>query len=152
MKYFYQINNLEKKETKFYNSKRKLISEDKLPKNIIKVAMGFPYAIIFHPPLDGKIYAYVIDQAGRKQYFYTKEYKEQMEEKKFKNFLLIFQTPLIARPFQIKLFHFLFYRLMKTYVFGYGSLINIKYVKELKTIERTKIPVIVNNLYRHWIL
>lgn len=86
MKYFYQINNLEKKETKFYNSKRKLISEDKLPKNIIKVAMGFPYAIIFHPPLDGKIYAYVIDQAGRKQYFYTKEYKEQMEEKKFKNF------------------------------------------------------------------
>lgn len=86
MKHFYQLNNLESKTTKFFNSEHKPIEEIDLPENIQKVAIGFPYAILFYPPMEGKIYAYVIDQAGRKQYFYTKEYKEKMKLEKFKKF------------------------------------------------------------------
>jgi len=41
---------------------------------------------------------------------------------------------------------------MTIYIFGYGSLINTKYVKELKNISRNRIPVYINNLLRHWIL
>lgn len=86
MKIFYQINKLEEKKSFFYDKNKKLISEDELPKNIIKVALGFPEAILFYPPLKGKIYAYVLDNKGRKQYFYTKEYKEKTGHKKFINF------------------------------------------------------------------
>jgi len=86
MKHFYQYNNLETKISKFYNANHKRINEKDLPNDIQKVAMGFPYAILFHPPLEGKIYAYVIDKAGRKQYFYTKKYKEKMSSEKYKKF------------------------------------------------------------------
>lgn len=86
MKYYYQLNNLDKKISTFYNSNREQIPEKYLPKTIQKVALGFPYAVLFDPPMKGKIYAYVLDNAGRKQYFYTKEYKEKMEEKKYKKF------------------------------------------------------------------
>jgi len=42
---------------------------------------------------------------------------------------------------------------MKKYVFGYGSLINLKYSKELnKKNNRIIIPVIIKNLERHLIL
>jgi len=86
MKYYYQVNDLEKKTSKFYNSKKEQISEKNIPESVQKVALGFPYAVLFDPPLRGKIYAYVLDNAGRKQYFYTKDYKENMEEEKYKKF------------------------------------------------------------------
>lgn len=86
MKYYYQINNLEKKTSKFYDSKRKRISENDLPETVKKVAMGFPLAVLFDPPLKEKIYAYVIDNAGRKQYFYTKNYKNGMQVEKYEKF------------------------------------------------------------------
>ena len=70
---FYQLNNLEKKESKFFNDKREPIKEEDLPNNIQRVALGFPKAILYYPPLNDKIYACVIDNAGRKQYFYTKK-------------------------------------------------------------------------------
>jgi len=87
MKYFFQINNLETKESKFFDSDRKPIKETDLPSNITKVAMGFPLAILFYPPLKKRIYACVIDNAGRKQYFYTKEYKDKMDVEKFDGFI-----------------------------------------------------------------
>lgn len=86
MKYYYQINDLEKKISKFYDSKKNPIKEKNLPNTLQKVALGFPEAVLFDPPLKGKIYAYAIDNAGRKQYFYTKDYKENMEEEKYKKF------------------------------------------------------------------
>ena len=86
MKIFYQINKLEEKKAYFYNEDKKEISEDELPKDILKVPMGFPEAVLFYPPLKGKIYAYVLDSKGRKQYFYTKEHKEKMGDKKYKHF------------------------------------------------------------------
>jgi len=86
MKYYYQINDLEKKTSKFYDSNKNPVNERNLPVTVKKVAMGFPIAVLFDPPLKGKIYAYVIDNAGRKQYFYTKDYKDGMEEKKYKKF------------------------------------------------------------------
>jgi DNA topoisomerase-1 len=88
---FYQLNNLEKKESKFFNDKREPIGEGDLPDNIQKVALGFPKAILYHPPLNNKIYACVIDNAGRKQYFYTKKYLEKAEGNKFKNFTQMIQ-------------------------------------------------------------
>lgn len=86
MKIYYQVNNLEKKTSLFYDSNKKPIPESSLPPTVKKVAMGFPSAVLFDPPLKGKIYAYVIDNAGRKQYFYTKDYKEEKEEEKYKKF------------------------------------------------------------------
>lgn len=86
MKYYYQVNDLEKKTSKFYDARKNPIPENMLPPTVQKVAMGFPYATLFDPPLKGKIYAYVIDNAGRKQYFYTKDYKEEKEEEKYKKF------------------------------------------------------------------
>lgn len=42
---------------------------------------------------------------------------------------------------------------MTKYIFAYGSLMNMKYNKELnKNKERKKIPIIIQNLQRHWIL
>jgi len=42
---------------------------------------------------------------------------------------------------------------MTIYIFAYGSLINIKYIKELnKSTDRIIKPIIINNLQRHWIL
>lgn len=42
---------------------------------------------------------------------------------------------------------------MKKYVFGYGSLINMKYSKQLnKKNNRIIIPVVITNLQRHLIL
>jgi DNA topoisomerase IB len=84
---FYQLNNLEKKESKFFNEQKEQITINDLPKDIQKVALGFPKAVLFYPPLKGKIYAYAIDNAGRKQYFYTKKYTEKTEGKKFNNFI-----------------------------------------------------------------
>jgi len=84
--YFYQINNLEDKKARFFDSYKKEIKEIDLPQDIHKIPLGFPKGVLFHPPLKNKIYAYVIDNAGRKQYFYTKEYKAQMEIEKFKKF------------------------------------------------------------------
>ena len=86
MKIYYQINDLEKKISKFYDSKRQKINENDLPETVKKVAMGFPLAVLFDPPLKGKIYAYVIDNAGRKQYFYTKDYKNGMQVEKYEKF------------------------------------------------------------------
>ena len=41
---------------------------------------------------------------------------------------------------------------MKIYIFAYGSLINFKYSKELNlNNNRIIIPVLINNLQRHWI-
>jgi len=90
MKHFFQINDLKNKKSYFFNSQLKLIP----PPNIQKVALGFPKAILFHPPLHNKIYAYVIDNKNRIQYFYTKEYKEQMENKKYNKF------PKLIQPIQ----------------------------------------------------
>ena len=86
MKIYYQINNLKQKKSNFFNSKKESIEENELPETIKKVALGFPQAVLFDPPLNDKIYAYVIDSQGRKQYFYTKEYKESMEEEKYSHF------------------------------------------------------------------
>ena len=86
MKIFYQINNLGQKKSNFFNSKKESIRESQLPSTVKKVALGFPQAVLFDPPLNNKIYAYVIDSRGRKQYFYTKEYKESMEEEKYSHF------------------------------------------------------------------
>lgn len=86
MTIYYQINNLGKKKSHFFNSKKKSIDENELPKTVKKVALGFPQAVLFDPPLNNNIYAYVIDSRGRVQYFYTKEYKEKMEEEKYNNF------------------------------------------------------------------
>jgi len=86
MKYYYQINNLDKKISRFYDSNQNPISSEVIPETVKKVPMGFPLAVLFDPPLKGKIYAYVLDNAGRKQYFYTKDYKENMEEKKYKRY------------------------------------------------------------------
>lgn len=84
MKHFFQINDLKNKKSYFFNSKHQPINL--LPDNVQKVALGFPFAILFYPPLDNKIYAYVIDSKNRKQYFYTKEYKEKMEYDKYNSF------------------------------------------------------------------
>jgi len=86
MKIYYQINNLGKKKSHFFNSKKESIDENELPNTVKKVALGFPQAVLFDPPLRNNIYAYVIDSRGRVQYFYTKEYKEKMEEEKYRNF------------------------------------------------------------------
>jgi DNA topoisomerase-1 len=95
MKIYYQINNLTEKKSNFFNSKKESIDENELPNTVKKVAMGFPQAVLFDPPLNDKIYAYVIDNHGRKQYFYTKEYKEIMKEEKYKNFPKI--VPIIEK-------------------------------------------------------
>lgn len=86
MKIYYQINNLGKKKSHFFNSKKESIRESELPTSVKKVALGFPKAVLFDPPLNDKIYAYVIDSRGRKQYFYTKEYKDGMEVRKYNDF------------------------------------------------------------------
>jgi DNA topoisomerase-1 len=86
MKIYYQINNLKQKKSNFFNSKKEFIEENKLPDTVKKVALGFPQAVLFDPPLNNKIYAYVIDSRGRKQYFYTKEYKNKMEGEKYGHF------------------------------------------------------------------
>lgn len=86
MKVYYQINNLKQKKSNFFNSKKESIEENELPETVQKVALGFPQAVLFDPPLNNKIYAYVIDSRGRKQYFYTKEYKQEMEAKKYSHF------------------------------------------------------------------
>jgi len=86
MTIFYQINNLKNKTTNFFNSKKEPISDSQLPKTIQKVALGFPYAVLYDPPLRNKIYAYVIDSRGRKQYFYTKEHKDGMQITKYNKF------------------------------------------------------------------
>jgi len=86
MKIYYQINNLKQKKSNFFNSKKEFIGENELPETVKKVAMGFPQAVLFDPPLNNKIYAYVIDSRGRKQYFYTKEYKKKKEEEKYTHF------------------------------------------------------------------
>ena len=86
MKIFYQINNLGQKKSHFFNSKKESIRESQLPSTVKKVALGFPQAVLFDPPLHNKIYAYVIDSRGRKQYFYTKEYKDGMESEKYSHF------------------------------------------------------------------
>jgi DNA topoisomerase-1 len=86
MKIFYQINNLEQKKSNFFNSQKQPIREAELPTTVKKVALGFPQAVLFDPPLNDKIYAYVIDSRGRKQYFYTKEYKDGMQVEKYSHF------------------------------------------------------------------
>ena len=86
MKIFYQINNLEQKKSNFFNSKKQPIREAELPTTVKKVALGFPQAILFDPPLHNKIYAHVIDSRGRRQYFYTKEYKDGMQVEKYSHF------------------------------------------------------------------
>jgi DNA topoisomerase-1 len=86
MKIYYQINNLDQKKSNFFNSKKESIEENALPETVKKVALGFPQAVLFDPPLNNKIYAYVIDSRGRKQYFYTKEYKKEKEQEKYNHF------------------------------------------------------------------
>lgn len=83
----YQINNLEKKITKFYDLKMKEITDETLLNNFQKVALGFPKAILYAPPLKRKIYAIVEDSVGRTQYFYTKNYVEKKDVEKFKGFI-----------------------------------------------------------------
>lgn len=95
MKIYYQINNLNQKKSNFYNSKKELIEENELPETVKKVALGFPQAVLFDPPLKNKIYAYVIDSRGRKQYFYTKEHKEEMKQQKYNHFPKI--VPIIEK-------------------------------------------------------
>ena len=46
----YQINNLEKKITKFYDLKMNKIKDETLLSNFQKVALGFPKAILYSPP------------------------------------------------------------------------------------------------------
>ena len=83
----YQINNLEKKITKYYDLKMNEIKDETLLKNFQSVALGFPKAILYSPPLKRKIYAVVEDSAGRTQYFYTKNHIEKKDVEKFKNFV-----------------------------------------------------------------
>ena len=83
----YQINNLEKKISKFYDLKMNEIKDETLLNNFQKVALGFPKAILYSPPLKKKIYAIVEDNAGRTQYFYTKNHIEKKDVEKFKNFI-----------------------------------------------------------------
>ena len=81
MVHFFQINKNNK--PKFFNHNKKEIPR---PKNVQIIPTGFPIGVLFHPPLHNKIFAYVIDNKGRTQYFYTKEYKEKMENEKYNNF------------------------------------------------------------------
>ena len=57
MKIFYQINNLGQKKSHFFNSKKESIRETQLPKTVQKVALGFPQAVLFDPPLNDKIFS-----------------------------------------------------------------------------------------------
>lgn len=40
---------------------------------------------------------------------------------------------------------------MTIYIFGYGSIINFKYVSQLKNKKRNNFPIKLNNHIRHWI-
>ena len=80
---YYQINDIEKKKSYFFNKYKKKLSEKYLSKDIKKLSLGFPYGILFNPPLKKKIYAIAYDKKNRVQYFYINDYKIKKRVDKF---------------------------------------------------------------------